>query len=162
MCSVWRMQVILHSHSNHGALRGRHGTAERNTVSHDSEPSCVQNMLSRARTVRICSLSLGLALTLCDILMGQLSPQQNAILYKLYCNPPVCVSLQWPPVWWLKMIPVLICALITLSIADSDLDTLYPELEHSRTIYVTGEWMFTLNCWMSLYNIARCRQRALR
>ncbi|AWP00636.1 putative hyaluronan and proteoglycan link protein 1 [Scophthalmus maximus] len=35
------------------------------------------------------------------------------------------------------MIPVLICALITLSIADSDLDTLYPELEHSRTIYVT-------------------------
>ncbi|XP_037608130.1 hyaluronan and proteoglycan link protein 1 [Sebastes umbrosus] len=35
------------------------------------------------------------------------------------------------------MIPVLICALISLSVADNDLDTLYPELEHSRTIYVT-------------------------
>lgn len=40
------------------------------------------------------------------------------------------------------MIPVLLCALITLSLADNDLDTLYPELEHSRTIYVTGErWL---------------------
>lgn len=40
------------------------------------------------------------------------------------------------------MIPVLLCALITLSLADNDLDTLYPELEHSRTIYVTGERWF--------------------
>lgn len=40
------------------------------------------------------------------------------------------------------MIPVLLCALITLSLADNDLDTLYPELEHSRTIYVTGELWF--------------------
>lgn len=37
------------------------------------------------------------------------------------------------------MVPVLICALIALSSADNDLDSLYPELEHSRTIYVTGE-----------------------
>uniref|UniRef100_A0A671X8U8 Hyaluronan and proteoglycan link protein 1 n=1 Tax=Sparus aurata TaxID=8175 RepID=A0A671X8U8_SPAAU len=36
------------------------------------------------------------------------------------------------------MIPVLICALISLSVAENnDLDTLFPELEHSRTIYVT-------------------------
>ncbi|XP_075934411.1 hyaluronan and proteoglycan link protein 1-like [Anarhichas minor] len=35
------------------------------------------------------------------------------------------------------MIPVLICALISLSVAANDLDILYPELEHSRTIYVT-------------------------
>lgn len=35
------------------------------------------------------------------------------------------------------MLPLLICALISLSLADTDLDTLYPELEHSRTIYVT-------------------------
>ncbi|XP_062311459.1 hyaluronan and proteoglycan link protein 1-like [Osmerus eperlanus] len=34
------------------------------------------------------------------------------------------------------MIPVLICALVSLSVADN-LDTAYPELEHSRTIYVT-------------------------
>lgn len=34
------------------------------------------------------------------------------------------------------MIPVLICALVSLSVADN-LDTLYPDLEHSRTIYVT-------------------------
>lgn len=40
------------------------------------------------------------------------------------------------------MIPVLVCALITLSLADNDLDTLYPGLEHSRTIYVTGERWF--------------------
>eukprot|EP00064_Thunnus_orientalis_P012859 superscaffoldBa00002019_g12895 len=33
------------------------------------------------------------------------------------------------------MIPVLICALISLGVADN-LNTLYPELEHSRTIYV--------------------------
>lgn len=39
----------------------------------------------------------------------------------------------------MKMVPVLICALIALSSADNDLDSLYPELEHSRTIYVTGE-----------------------
>lgn len=37
------------------------------------------------------------------------------------------------------MIPVLIWALISLSVAETDLDVLYPELEHSRTIYVTGE-----------------------
>lgn len=37
----------------------------------------------------------------------------------------------------MKMIPVLICALISLSVAETDLDVLYPELEHSRTIYVT-------------------------
>lgn len=36
------------------------------------------------------------------------------------------------------MIPLLICALISLGVADN-LDTLYPDLEHSRTIYVTGE-----------------------
>ncbi|XP_074547221.1 hyaluronan and proteoglycan link protein 1 [Halichoeres trimaculatus] len=35
------------------------------------------------------------------------------------------------------MIPVLICALVSLSLAQNDLDTLFPELEHSRTIYVT-------------------------
>ncbi|KAK9532140.1 hypothetical protein VZT92_009542 [Zoarces viviparus] len=35
------------------------------------------------------------------------------------------------------MTPVLICALISLSVAANDLDILYPELEHSRTIYVT-------------------------
>lgn len=35
------------------------------------------------------------------------------------------------------MLPVLICALISLSVADNDLDTLYPDLEHSRTIYIT-------------------------
>ncbi|KAI9540705.1 Hyaluronan and proteoglycan link protein 1 [Dissostichus eleginoides] len=37
----------------------------------------------------------------------------------------------------MKMIPVLICALLSLTVAESDLDKLYPELEHSRTIYVT-------------------------
>ena len=37
------------------------------------------------------------------------------------------------------MFPVLICVLVSLSVADNSLDTLYPELEHSRTIYVTGE-----------------------
>lgn len=48
-----------------------------------------------------------------------------------------------PPVWWVKMIPVLICALISLSVAENnDLDTLFPELEHSRTIYVTGEYLY--------------------
>ncbi|CAL8279745.1 unnamed protein product [Gadus morhua 'NCC'] len=36
-----------------------------------------------------------------------------------------------------KMIWVLVCALVTLSVAD-ELDILYPDLEHSRTIYVTG------------------------
>ncbi|XP_054916538.1 hyaluronan and proteoglycan link protein 1-like [Poeciliopsis prolifica] len=35
------------------------------------------------------------------------------------------------------MIPVLICALVSLSVAETNLDVLYPELEHSRTIYVT-------------------------
>ncbi|XP_034534330.1 hyaluronan and proteoglycan link protein 1-like [Notolabrus celidotus] len=35
------------------------------------------------------------------------------------------------------MIPVLIWALVSLSLAQNDLDTLFPELEHSRTIYVT-------------------------
>lgn len=41
------------------------------------------------------------------------------------------------------MIPVLIWALISLNVAENDLDALYPDLEHSRTIYVTGEYMFT-------------------
>lgn len=44
----------------------------------------------------------------------------------------------------MKMIPVLICALIALSLANKDLDRLYPELEHSRTIYVTGERLHRL------------------
>ncbi|PWA26476.1 hypothetical protein CCH79_00001283 [Gambusia affinis] len=35
------------------------------------------------------------------------------------------------------MIPVLIYALVSLSVAETNLDILYPELEHSRTIYVT-------------------------
>lgn len=52
-----------------------------------------------------------------------------------------------PPVWWVKMIPVLICALISLSVAENnDLDTLFPELEHSRTIYVTGEYLYIYMC----------------
>lgn len=39
----------------------------------------------------------------------------------------------------MKMIPVLICTLIALSLANNEPDSLYPGLEHSRTIYVTGE-----------------------
>ncbi|XP_017263405.1 hyaluronan and proteoglycan link protein 1 [Kryptolebias marmoratus] len=34
------------------------------------------------------------------------------------------------------MIPVIICALVSLSAAQANLDILYPNLEHSRTIYV--------------------------
>lgn len=44
------------------------------------------------------------------------------------------------------MVPLLILALVSVTAADSSdvetlrhLDTLYPELEHSRTIYVVGE-----------------------
>lgn len=44
-----------------------------------------------------------------------------------------------PPRLRLKMISVLICTLVSLSVAQTDLDVLYPELELSRTIYVTGE-----------------------
>ena len=45
----------------------------------------------------------------------------------------------------MKMIPVLICALVSLTVAENDLDTLFPELEHSMTIYVLGE-AFTCMC----------------
>lgn len=54
------------------------------------------------------------------------------------------------------MIPVLLCALITLSLADNDLDTLYPELEHSRTIYVTGERWFTQSFFLFVFAEHRC------
>ena len=36
------------------------------------------------------------------------------------------------------MIWVLVCALVSLGVAE-ELDILYPDLEHSRTIYVTGK-----------------------
>lgn len=50
------------------------------------------------------------------------------------------------------MIPVLICALISLSVAaDNNLDSLYPELEHSRTIYVIGEYLCV--CVSLCYNV---------
>lgn len=52
------------------------------------------------------------------------------------------------------MIPVLICALISLSVADNDLDTLYPELEHSRTIYVTGESVCVCVCLLCFSDAA--------
>lgn len=48
------------------------------------------------------------------------------------------------------MIPVLIYALISLSVAMTDLDKLYPELEHSRTIYVTGECVCSVQFFCNL------------
>lgn len=54
------------------------------------------------------------------------------------------------------MIPVLICVLISLSVAENDLDILYPELEHSRTIYVVGESQLQLEKNALLGFAAKC------
>ena len=45
------------------------------------------------------------------------------------------------------MIWVLVCALVSLGVAE-ELDILYPDLEHSRTIYVTGK-----TARVSLFNL---------
>lgn len=68
-------------------------------------------------------------------------------MHLLHNVTPLCFCSDLTPAWWMKMIPVLICALITLSAADNDLDTLYPDLVHSRTIYITGEYLLCVLFW---------------